>query len=398
MKIHRPIVQTVVQALQDVFERGFYADKVIEHHLRLHKKWGGRDRRFFAEAVYDIVRWWRKLWFELGSEPAFDRDQLYRLIGVWLLDSGYELPDWPELKSLRGKKAAVASSAFAVRESFPDWLDELGRDELGAEWEKAASALNRPAEVVLRTNTNLTQRSVLQRRLAEEGVDTAPLAGSEVALVLNERKNVFQTQAFKEGLFEVQDAVSQKIAPLLELSPGQRVIDACAGAGGKTLHIADLLRNQGKIIALDVSEKKLLELKKRIRRNRFSIVETRPIENRKVLKRLKESADRLLLDVPCSGLGVLRRNPDTKWKLSRERLDEVNALQKEILGSYHEMVRPGGVMVYSTCSILPRENEKVVELFLKTHYGEWTLRSEHHWLPHTDGFDGFYAAVLKKND
>ncbi len=174
-----------------------------------------------------------------------------------------------------------------------------------------------------------------------------------------------------------------------------RIIDACAGAGGKTLHLAALAKNKGRIIAMDVEQWKLDELQKRARRAGVSNLEPRLIESSKSIKRLEKSADRVLLDVPCSGLGVLKRNPDAKWKLSPEFIQQVRELQHNILSDYGVMLKPGGLMVYSTCSILPSENEEQVRRFLEEKQGEYELVKDKHTWP-SEGYDGFYMALLKK--
>ena len=174
-----------------------------------------------------------------------------------------------------------------------------------------------------------------------------------------------------------------------------RVIDACAGAGGKTLHLAALMKNKGKLIAMDVEATKLTELQKRARRAGVSNLEIRTIDSSKTIKRLENSADRLLLDVPCSGLGVLKRNPDAKWKLSPEFIQNVRDLQQHILQDYCNMIKKQGLLVYSTCSILPSENEQQVERFLKNNEDKFELLEEkHHWP--SDGFDGFYMALFRR--
>jgi 16S rRNA (cytosine967-C5)-methyltransferase len=174
-----------------------------------------------------------------------------------------------------------------------------------------------------------------------------------------------------------------------------RVIDACAGAGGKTLHIASLMKNKGRLLAMDVEQWKLDELLKRARRAGVSNLEAKIIDSSKVIKRLQNSADRLLLDVPCSGTGVLKRNPDAKWKLAPPFIDEVRSLQKKILNDYCQMLKPGGLMVYSTCSVLPSENEKQVSDFLESRNGDFTLIRDSHLWP-SDGFDGFYMALIRR--
>ena len=397
MRLHRGTSEAVIQSLRLIFEENRYADKVIEKVLKQNSRWGARDRRFIAETTYDIVRWYR--WFrELAQGKGTD---FWKLLGVWCILSDVDLPAWEEFKGLsrgavleREKKDVYTRK---IRESIPDWLDELGEAELGREkWDVELSALNEEAPVVLRTNTLKISKQELKARLEDEEIITIESEIFPDALVLEERQNIFTSPTFKEGLFEVQDAGSQAISPFLRIEPGMRVIDACAGAGGKTLHLAALMKNKGRIIAMDTEQWKLDELQKRARRAGVGNMEARVIESGKVIKRLANSADRLLLDVPCSGLGVLKRNPDAKWKLSMEFIGKIRELQQHILQDYCDMLKPGGLMVYSTCSILPSENEKQVQHFLSGRKG-FELIEEKHIFP-SEGFDGFYMALLKKVD
>jgi 16S rRNA (cytosine967-C5)-methyltransferase len=394
-KLHRSTSEAVVDALEAIFSDNRYADKVIEKTLKSNPRWGARDRRFIAETTYDIVRWYRLLIDISGSK----RDDYWSLLGTWFLVNDVELPDWPPFDGLdKSAIAAAYKKAQQVRKSrasIPDWLDELGERELGVAWEKELDASNEEAQVVLRTNTLIIGKAVLMETVADQNVNAAPLIGFTDALVLQERQNVFGTTAFKEGLFEVQDAASQRIAPFLRIEPGLRVVDACAGAGGKTLHLAALMKNKGRIIAMDVEQFKLDELQKRARRAGVSNMETRLIESSKTIKRLENSADRLLLDVPCSGLGVLRRNPDAKWKLSIDFIEKVKTIQQHILQDYCLILKPGGMMVYSTCSVLPSENEQQVAKFIESKKDQFEFVEDRHALP-SDGFDGFYMALIKR--
>jgi 16S rRNA (cytosine967-C5)-methyltransferase len=281
-----------------------------------------------------------------------------------------------------------------IRLSIPDWLDARCAKELGDAWPAIRETLNHPAEVYLRTNTLKTDRRSLKERLGQDGFITEALKPIPTALVMQQRYNVFAMAAFKEGLFEVQDASSQLVAPFVQPEPGMKVIDACAGAGGKTLHLGALMQNKGRILALDVHDWKLKELRKRCGRAGVDVVETRLIDGSKSIKRLANYADRVLLDVPCSGLGVLRRNPDAKWKLSEVEIDRLIIEQQDILTRYSTMVKPGGKLVYATCSILPSENELQVQKFLATHGEEWTLEEEMKINPAESGHDGFYGARL----
>jgi 16S rRNA (cytosine967-C5)-methyltransferase len=395
MRIHRSTSEAVIQSLEAIFDGKRYADKVIEKVLKQNPKWGARDRRFIAETTYDIVRWYL---FLKRITDAKGNDY-WRLLAGWCVLHNIDLPGWDEFHGINPHKIRdeekKAKTVRKVRESIPDWLDELGEKELGKLWDKELASLNEEAQVVLRTNTLKISKRDLHETLMEEGVETYPIEDFNDALVLEERQNVFGTKAFKDGLFEVQDAASQLIAPFMKIDPGMRVIDACAGAGGKSLHLAALMKNKGRIIAMDIEQWKLDELVKRARRAGVSNLEPRFIESSKTIKRLENSADRLLLDVPCSGLGVLRRNPDAKWKLSLEFIDKVKELQQHILNDYCLMLKPGGLMVYSTCSIMASENEKQVKVFLEKRGDQFELLEEKRTWP-SDGFDGFYMALLKR--
>ncbi|MCU0397082.1 MAG: methyltransferase domain-containing protein, partial [Cyclobacteriaceae bacterium] len=247
----------------------------------------------------------------------------------------------------------------------------------------------------LRTNTLKLSREDLQVRLRDEGIETEMVNGFTDALKVNHYVNLFKSQSFQEGLFEVQDAGSQCIAPFLQVEPGMRVIDACAGTGGKSLHLATLMKNKGRLISMDVAEWKLEEFKMRARRAGVHNFETKVIESAKTIKRHHNSADRLLLDVPCSGLGVLKRNPDAKWKLKPDYINRLLVVQQQILSDYAWMIKPGGMLVYSTCSVLPSENANQVTTFLSKNSDYFELVEEKSLLP-SAGLDGFYMARIKR--
>jgi 16S rRNA (cytosine967-C5)-methyltransferase len=232
--------------------------------------------------------------------------------------------------------------------------------------------------------------------LQAEEISLQEIPSVSTGLTLTERKNVFITQAYQKGFFEVQDGSSQLVAHFMKLQPSLRVVDACAGAGGKSLHIAALLKNKGKVISMDIEERKLLELKKRAARAKVDIIETKVIEGSKTIKRLGESADRVLLDVPCSGLGVLKRNPDSKWKLTYEKYQSLLQVQREILGQYSNMTKKGGYLIYSTCSLLPSENREQIQWFLEQNPKGWELEDQKEVYPSSSGYDGFFMARLKR--
>jgi 16S rRNA (cytosine967-C5)-methyltransferase len=394
VKLYRNTTQAVVQSLKLIFESNKFADKVIEKVLKQSPKWGARDRRFIAETTYDIVRWYRLIQ-EVTQSQAQD---YWKLLAGWCVINEAELPDWVEFEGVNRKtvlrKLEEVKGIRKIAESIPDWLDELGERELGRIWTEELQALNQEAKVVLRANSLKTSVKELRKLLDEQEIETALDDRYPEAIILQQRQNIFKIPEFKQGLFEVQDAGSQAISSFLKVEPGMRVIDACAGGGGKTLHLAALMDNKGKIIAMDTEEWKLKELKLRARRAGVGNVEIRWIDSSKSIKRLANAADRLLLDVPCSGLGVLKRNPDAKWKLSPDFIEKVKVQQQQLLTDYSTMVKPGGLMVYSTCSLMPSENDKQVEKFL-TNNANFELVSEKHIWP-SEGFDGFYMALMRK--
>ena len=402
MRLHRNLTFAVIESIRDIFNEGVYADKAVERALQRDKRWGARDRKFVAETIYDIVRWIR-LYAEICEvKVPFNEDNLWRLFTVWCVLRGIPLPDWNQIgnvsvQRIKGKFKEL-SKIRKYRESIPDWLDELGVRELGeALWTKEIAALNKQADVVLRTNTLNVTKDVLQRKLKAETIETEIIPSYTDALKLVKRANVFTTETFKQGLFEVQDASSQLVAAYLDVLPGMKVVDACAGAGGKTLHLASLMQNKGQIIAMDIYESKLKKLKIRARRNKAYNIDLRVIDSTKVIKKLHEKADRVLIDAPCSGLGVLKRNPDSKWKLQPDFIEEIKQTQQEVLQNYSKMVKSGGKMVYATCSILPTENRQQIDFFLRSEAGQsFTFVKENNVFAHQSGFDGFYMALLEK--
>lgn len=396
--IHRNLLIGIHDALEETFfQDKKYADKVLERLLKAHKKWGSADRQVVSEIFYDIVRWKKRLEYYMGegTKPS----NIYNLILAYLLWKKVKYKKFDEFDGIKtgGILSKLDKKTFptkAIEHSVPDWLAGLFEKELGAKWEKEMSALNEQAPVILRANSLKISAENLVEILKEEGVNPFVLRGYPDAVQLEEKKNVFLTSAFKEGFFEVQDASSQKIAELLEVKEGMRVVDACAGAGGKTLHIAALMKNKGQIIALDIYEWKLAELKRRAKRAGAFNIETRFIEDNKVIKRLHNTADRLLIDAPCSGLGVLKRNPDSKWKIDEDFINRIKTEQENILQNYSKILKKGGKMVYATCSILPSENGEQVRKFLAENT-EFALLKEENIMP-SDGYDGFYMALIER--
>ena len=400
MRLHRNLVVAVIKVLDGTFNQNFYADKTIEKILKSEKRWGSRDRGFIAETSYEIIRW-KRLYSQISeTKSPYKYGELWKMFSVWAVLKGIQLPNWKEFENtptrrIKGKFDSLVKIR-KFRESIPDWLDRTGCDELGENrWTSELSALNEKANVIIRANSLKINVNDLRKELQKEDIQVEKINGFPEALKLRERKNLFKTKAFQNGYFELQDASSQLVAPFLKAEKGMKICDVCAGAGGKTLHLSAITENKGQIIAMDIFKNKLFELKRRAKRNNAFNIETRLIENNKSIKRLHGKIDRLLIDAPCSGLGVLRRNPDSKWKLSQNFLDKIKDTQQEILKRYSPMLKENGKLVYATCSILPSENELQIKRFLKTEQGKkFKVEDEKKISPAQSGFDGFYMARL----
>jgi len=289
------------------------------------------------------------------------------------------------------------SERLSIFQSFPAWFVREIDDEYGDDAEALLSALNGEASTVLRVNTTVTTRDKLRKEILEQGVESELSQISEYGLILRKRINVWDLAAFKRGAFEIQDEASQLVAPFADIhSKRIKILDACAGAGGKTLHLSALLENQGEIFSTDVDPRKLEELKKRVVRSKAQNVRiVHPDQYEKILGDKPGWFDIVLLDVPCSGTGTLRRNPSIKWNLTEEMVAELVVKQRAILERNIPFIKPGGTLLYATCSILKSEGEDQIEWFCKEH-PDFHLDEKKRIHPERDGCDGFFAARLKK--
>lgn len=396
IRLHAPLLHGIEEALRMIFIQEKKSDQVVPAILKAHPKWGSRDRNFVAENTYEIVRNKRLILHCLDHTGTLDDHTLKRMTGAWLIlkqendDSDFFTGLNPE--TIRSR-AQVTDPA--VRFSMPDALNRHMLSELGAErWNKELEAMSSPAEVYLRVNLNRISREKLREALKLREIETEAVNETKAALRLLKRASLTATDEFRKGWFEIQDAGSQLIGDFLNPAPGSMVIDACAGAGGKSLHLADLMQNNGHILAMDVEAAKLNELQKRALRNKITIIQI-GLVTEAVLKEYTGRADYLLLDVPCSGSGVIKRNPDAKEKLTVDFIAEIREVQQNILRNYSVLLKRGGVMVYATCSLLPSENRKQVELFLEKNQGFKWIEDRQIW-PSETGFDGFYMALIRK--
>lgn len=415
--VSRALFIQATQALGAVLTFEHPADAVLSRHFRENRELGHRDRGFIAEAVYGVLR--RLRWLRrLAGAKATPRE----LLLAWFArGEGWPMRNFEGLASpterdwITSIKAADAGEGtLAERADLPDWLVErLHAAYDDAELLALAHGLNRPAPLDLRVNIMKSDRDAVLVRLREGGVEAAAGALSQQAIRLAGKPALQKHPAFVDGSFEVQDEGSQLLGLLVQPRRGELVVDFCAGAGGKTLQLGAMMRSSGRLYAFDVSEKRLAKLKPRMARAGLSNVHPVLIahENDAKVKRLAGKADRVLVDAPCSGLGTLRRNPDLKWRQSPEGVEEMVLKQAAILAAAARLVRPGGRLVYATCSLLAEENDAVVDAFLAAHPQFRSLSAEAvlekqgvalvtgerlRLLPHLHDTDGFFAAVMER--
>ncbi|ABK48538.1 Fmu (Sun) domain protein [Shewanella sp. ANA-3] len=390
--------ELVISILAMVLSEGKPLDRAYSQHFSGLKLVPAEQARI-ATVTGDILRRLNLYCFLAEIKPEEMERLGSKLLNVWHLFHNLELPKMQYSLPVDAERLAErieqAKNQPVLWDGCPEWLDAMGQAQLAASWEKERAALSTPPKRFLRVNGLKVTRDDLAQKLAAEFVTTQAVEGVDSALEVTSDSALFRTNCFKDGLFEQQDAGSQRVAAALDAKPGMRVIDACAGAGGKTLHIAAQMQGKGRLLAMDVEQWKLDNLKERARRNGAHNIETRLIVGSKTIKRLKLSADRVLLDVPCSGLGVLKRNPDAKWRDTAERLPVLMELQKHILSSYSRMVKVGGIVVYATCSIFPCENRGQVDAFLAEN-PNFRLLEDETISPAETGFDGFYLAKLER--
>jgi len=393
------------------------ADAVLSRYFRHHHELGQSDRAFLAETVYAALR--RKRLLDLVVDPfptprRYALAALARLQGLNLRELRPLLEEDENEWLEKAKGVSLDGLSLAMQADMPDWLVERLQTFLGDEEIMAmARGLQQAAPLDLRVNSFSDTREEVQKTLASAGIEAVPTPYSPLGLRVKGKPSLSRHPLFIKGKIEVQDEGSQLLGLLVAPRRGEMVADFCAGAGGKTLLLGALMQSQGRVYAFDVSEKRLAQLKPRLKRSGLSNLQPQLIanENDIKIKRLAGKLDRVLVDAPCSGLGTLRRNPDLKWRQQPSDIDELTAKQASILTAAARLVKKGGRLVYATCSILPEENEQVVEAFLAAHPGftllncAEVLAQQHVALdtgkylrlyPHVHGTDGFFAAVMER--
>jgi len=407
------------------------ADSIIDSFFRTRKYLGSHDRRFIAETAYGTLRHLRRCDSAVnktsGSSDLSSKDGFLLLVVAYLVGIEKRKDVTPAVlekhasNGLTGKtldeilqrlaKNEEENENIGIRYSFQDWMVERFVAKFGRiETEELCKKLNEQAPITLRANSLKATLEECRDRLQKEGIDTEPVAGIPNALNLKKRVNVFGLKSFKDGLFELQDAGSQLLPIMIDPKPTAKVLDACAGAGGKTLEFAALMKNRGEIVATDVNKYRIEELKKRARRAGAFNIRPKHIDSLDDLEHdYTGYFDVVFVDAPCTGVGTIRRNPGMKWSVSEEMVKELSEKQQHILKACAGLVKRGGRLVYATCSLFNEENEEVIEGFLKD--SSWFLKQAQpdplegnnpasdfvYLLPHRHGTDGFFCSVLERS-
>ena len=410
------LLESAAEALRLVLRFEQPADAVLSQYFREHRTLGQNDRAFVAESVFGVLRHRRVLDHLTGNAGP------RRLVLAWIARFGNADPqgvsgllkageaNW--LADLRSHK--LDGLPLAVRAELPDWVwERLTKEHAEDELLAIGSALQEPAPLDLRVNTFKADRENVLRTLAESGMQAHATPYSPLGIRVAGRPAINRHPLFLEGRVEVQDEGSQLAGLLLAPRRGELVVDFCAGAGGKSLMLGAMMNSQGRVYAFDVSPARLERMKPRLKRSGLSNLHPYHLRNERdtKVKRLAGKIDRVLVDAPCSGLGTLRRNPDLKWRQSPQSVAEMRPRQEAILGAAATLLKPGGRLVYVTCSLLREENEDVVDAFIEKHpefaqvaaaevlrtagIAVDTGRYLRLW-PHIHGTDGFFGAILER--
>lgn len=380
----------ISSAVREIMENGRNTEVTVKKFISSPQK-GSKDRKFISESIFNIIKNFR--YYEFIA-PAGE-DKYNGVLSAYLFVNDIQPPDSDEWTiPSPGETEDKIEKAKAIPEilySVPQWLHEIGRDKISNQWTSIIQTSIEKAPVYLRVNTLKTDINKLGKYFKKEEIGFSRVDGN--CIKLETRSNLSKDKGFLSGWFEFQDAGSQEIALFCHPEPGMFVIDSCCGAGGKSLHLACLMENHGNILALDINQGALDQLQVRKQRAGADVIAISNYSDSDKLQSLVESADIVLCDVPCSATGVMRREPDQKWKLTAEKLDELIHTQHNILKTSSSWVKPGGYLIYATCSVLPVENREQVERFLKER-NDFSFVEEKQLYPEHEGHDGFYMCKM----
>jgi 16S rRNA (cytosine967-C5)-methyltransferase len=394
------------------------ADRFLGNFFHQHrKKFGSRDRRILSEIIYSLFR--NKLFLETWAEACGQKDSRFLVLMAAFMEGqiteeifGEEITGFSKgglkhlAKSLQEKllpEEISGEQETIIRYSCPEWLYKKWHKQFGEEeTKKLLESMQKRPPFVVRTNTLKISREKLISRLNTQGFQVSKTERTQTGVLFKERANLFDSNEFQEGFLEVQDEGSQEVCEMIEPKPGETVWDVCAGGGGKSLAIAAIMQNKGRIIATDIRHKKLDDLRKRAKRAGVTNIFPADLDRMDDIKSIKGGVDKIVVDAPCTGTGTLRRNPDAKWKLKPELFEKYQNDQVEIVEKALPYLKPGGRLFYITCSLESEENEGVMERVLKAHPelkqityprsrdGFFRVRPDKH------GTDGFFLAIAEK--
>ena len=413
------LLELATDLLHKVLQFDTPADRIVSDFFRTHRELGQRERHTLAETTYTVLRQ-RLLFQHLAQSGKGEMERRLALLG-WQGNDGFlraALTE-PEQQWL-AQVQTVDRTALPekLRHNLPEWLADTLKASIGDDFWPLVNSLNESAPLDLRVNTFKAKREDVQKALAEGRIDATVTPYSPWGLRIQGKPALNKLDVFSKGEIEVQDEGSQLLALLTDAKRSEMVVDFCAGAGGKTLALGAAMRNTGRLYAFDTSGHRLAALKPRLARSGLSNVYPVQIAHERDdrIKRLAGKIDRVLVDAPCSGLGTLRRNPDLKWRQSPESVEELRVKQAAILASAARLLKPGGRLVYATCSLLEAENEAIADAFSEAHATEFKLLAVAPLLgkahvgaaeslvrgdflrlwPHRHGTDGFFAAVWER--
>ncbi len=385
----------IKNGLFEIMNQGQHAEFIVKKYTSSPNK-GSKDRKFISEAIFTVVKNYSYYQY-LANGPGDNKDIDEDIVNAYLFEKDIDVPDSPDWKKVNFEDITERQKAVKdiphILYSMPLWMDELGAASLGDNWDEIRKVSIEQAPIFIRINFIKTNIQEVTNYFSSLGIEHEVL--SDDCILLKQRINLLNDIAYQGGWYEIQDLGSQSIAHFASPVAGSFVIDSCAGGGGKTVHLAGLMKNQGNILALDINEKALNNLITRSQRAGIDIIVTSTYENPEKITSLTNSADLVLCDVPCSGTGVMRREIDKKWHFTRQKLDELLIIQQQILTRSSTWVKTGCTLVYATCSVLPQENEQQIEVFLKNNKNFKKI-DENTLLPMSGSHDGFYMCRIQR--
>lgn len=397
--IHLPnaLLKGISQCLEEIIFNDSYSDKAVANMLKSHKSWGSRDRRTATAIIYDISRNLLKYQFICERVELFQsqKDKIKDLVAISLYFNATYKDKLEIDESIQSQIEAITNLPIHLTHSLQEWLYNALKNDWGKKTASLLSSLDEVAPVYIRINPLKSTIDQFQIELEKLKIEYQIHPEIDYAIEIKSKNQLRHTKVFNSGFFEFQDIGSQYIIHQCDIQPEQTVIDFCAGKGGKTLQLAALMNENGKLIASDIDNSRLEHLERRAKRAGITFLEILP--NDQLLKMNEVQADIVFIDAPCTGTGTLRRQADIKFRLKEADLKEVLQVQSQILEQAHPLLHPNGKLIYATCSVLKSENEKQIESFLKKH-NNFRLVSEEYILPEKLNSDSFYMAILERTD